>query len=240
MATAQCSTEEPWVAPVVAFWALAAGSSVSCSPESCVPGWAHPASPCSHAAGHQWEWAVSRFLKPLNHHRAGAHGSWERKREERETESWRNSQAEKLIKICVTATLLWDLHFWFCFRQDLHQSVQPDWPAITVVVIRSAPAVLFAAWSQAGHSVAVYKSQELKHNEPEYESLKEEWQKLESARDDASKSWMSIDTVLSDLKLINPLVVLPCCCNISAKNKSSRKLTFNSAIISVFCVAAEI
>lgn len=232
MATVQRSTEEPWVAPVAAFWASAAGSSVSCSPESCVPGWAHPASPCSHAAGHPCSWAANRFSKALYHHRAGAHGSWER-------EENRNSQAEKL-NICVIATLLSHLHFWFCFRQHLHQSDKPAWPAINAEVVWSAPAVLFVALPlptgpvqalDAGHSVSVYKSQELKHNEPEYDSLEEEWKRLESAREDASKRWVSIGTVLSDQKLINPLVVIPCCCNISATDKSSRKLPFNSAVI---------
>lgn len=58
-------------APVVRFWAWAAGSWASCSPGSCVEGWAHPAS--SHAL---WRGAVTAILETWDHRSAGRTGSW--------------------------------------------------------------------------------------------------------------------------------------------------------------------
>lgn len=140
-------------APVVAFWAWAAGSWVSRSPESCVRVWVHPASPCSHAACLQEERAVRRSLKPWNHHRAGGHGPWDRdkleKQSSRKTEWW--------LHYC-------DFTFYICTSD--FQSFKPAQPAVIVEVIWSTPAVVFTPLPlptgpvqafNVGHPVSVYK-----------------------------------------------------------------------------------
>ena len=145
-----CNYVQMWVEPVVTFWAWAAGSWASCSPASCVQVWAHPASQCSHAAYPLRGRALKRTLKPWDHHSAGTHGPWNRRKTIRQTEEQSN----------VGFTV-----FLFLFWQHVFKSFKTNQPIIIVKVIWTTPAVVFTPLTlptsplralEVGHPVRVY------------------------------------------------------------------------------------